>query len=175
MKRISLAVLFSFSIAGSAFAASNNTISFQGEVTDQTCSVTVNGESSSPLILLPTVAATELSASGITAGTTPFVMGVSCDSAATADTKISTVFVGNNVSADGNLGNTGTAENVEIQILDSKGTAISSLANYKASNDLALASGESSSSAEYKAQYFATGKAGKGTVLASMQYSISYQ
>lgn len=175
MKSIKISALCTLFVASSTLAASNNTINFQGEVTSQTCSATVNGQSASPVILLPTVAASQLATSGATAGATTFTMGVNCTTAVATSTKISTVFVGNNVATDGNLTNTGTAGKVEIQILDSAGTAIPSLANYKASGDLTLAAAATTKSATYTAQYYATGQATAGTVLASMQYSISYQ
>lgn len=39
-------------------------------------------------------------------------------------TKISTVFVGNQVTSNGNLGNTGSAKNVEVQLLDTSDAVI---------------------------------------------------
>ncbi len=58
-------------------SASNNTITFQGEVTAQTCSVTVNGLEANPVVLLPTVSSSDLDASGQTKGKTTFTLGVS--------------------------------------------------------------------------------------------------
>ena len=161
----------------SAFASSDNTISFQGEVTDQTCSLTVNGNDSAPIILLPTVAATSLAASADVAGATTFEMGITGCTSATSSTTISTVFVGNLVDSTnaGTLGNSGTAENVNIQLLDSSGTAIDLSSTYTASGDLTLASGDTAATSTYTAQYYATGAATAGTVAASLQYAISYQ
>ncbi len=53
------------------FAASENTIRFQGEVNAQTCNVNVNDATGSPIILLPTVSTAELSTAKSTAGKTP--------------------------------------------------------------------------------------------------------
>ena len=72
-KIIALSVFFGLS---SAVSASDNTITFQGEVTDQTCSVTVNGNALSPVVLLPTVSISDF-ASSTTAGATAFEVGVS--------------------------------------------------------------------------------------------------
>jgi len=157
------------------FAASDNTISFQGEVTDATCSLTVNGNSVAPIVLLPTIPASELAASGDVAGATEFEVGVSGCTGAT--TSISSVFVGNQVDTAyaGTLANTGTAKNVNIQILDTKSEPIDLTSGYKAAGDLSPGTGESSATATYKAQYFATGVATAGTVAASLQYAISYQ
>ena len=101
-----------------ASAVSDNTISFQGEVTDETCSLTVNGNDTAPIILLPTVSTSDLSASGDVAGATTFEMGLSgCTGSTTDSTTISTVFAGNLVeTTNGTLGNTGTAENVTVQM-----------------------------------------------------------
>ena len=54
-KIIAMGVVFGLSSAASVFAASDNTITFQGEVTDQTSAVTINGNAASPVVLLPTV------------------------------------------------------------------------------------------------------------------------
>ena len=159
-----------------ANSASDNTINFQGEVTDQTCSVTVNGNTTAPVVLMPTVSTSDLSASGETAGQTTFTMGLTgCTANTSASTTVSTVFVGNNVSSAGNLGNTGTASNVDVQILDTANTVIDLTDGYTASGDLTLATDATESSADYTAQYYATGASTAGTVAASLQYAVTYQ
>lgn len=75
------AVAFGFvaslvAVPGMALAY-GNTISFQGEVADETCEVSVNGNNASPVVLLPTVSASQLNAAGQTAGQTTFDIGVS--------------------------------------------------------------------------------------------------
>jgi major type 1 subunit fimbrin (pilin) len=174
---LSLALLISSAVmSASALAASDNTINFQGEVTAETCSVSVNGNDATPVVLLPTVSTTELNASGSTAGQTTFTVGVSgCTGDSSATTKVSTVFVGNNVSASGNLSNTGTATNVEVQILDPQSAVVDLTSGYTGSGDLTLQAGESAGSATYFAQYYATGTATAGTVAASLQYAVTYQ
>lgn len=96
--------------ASQAFSASNNTVSFQGEVTSETCTVTVNGNSVKPIVLLPSVNVSALGAAGKTAGQATFDIGVSgCTGDAKTATTISSVFAGNSVSTIGNLGNVATA------------------------------------------------------------------
>lgn len=68
MNKITLAMALFAASTTVAMAASNNTITFQGEVTAQTCSVTVNGLDANPMVLLPTVSSGDLNASGKTAG-----------------------------------------------------------------------------------------------------------
>jgi len=100
----------------SVFAASANTITFQGEVTDETCTVAVNGESASPVVLLETVSKSQLATNGDTAGGADFDISISgCASNAAGVPNFSTVFVGNQVTGSGNLGNTDSATNVEIK------------------------------------------------------------
>lgn len=161
-------------VCGMAFA-SDNTITFQGEVADETCSVTVNGNSASPVVLLPTVSAGQLNASGQTAGATTFDIGVSGCTGSPDGLTVSTVFVGNQVTSAGNLGNTGSAGNVELQIVDTTGAEINFTNGFTADGDLVMGANETSASAAYTAQYFATGVATPGSVMATMQYSVSYQ
>lgn len=165
--------------ASQAFALSNNTITFQGEVASETCSVTVNGNTAKPLVLLPTVNVSALAASGQTAGQTTFDIGVTgCTGNATAETTVSTVFAGNSVSTAGNLTNvaaTDAAANVEIQILDTKATVIDfNKGSFNGAGDLKLAAGATAASATYTAQYYATGVSTAGAVESTMQYAVSY-
>lgn len=75
----------------------------------------INGNQAKPVVLLPTVSTKELSEQGKTAGPITFDIGLSgCTGSQDKTTKISTVFVGNQVTSNGNLGNTGSAKNVEV-------------------------------------------------------------
>jgi major type 1 subunit fimbrin (pilin) len=169
-------VMTSLLFSVSAVAASDNTINFQGEVSDETCSVAVNGNSASPVVLMPTVSKSELATSGDTAGQTAFTVGLTgCSGSSSTSTKVSTVFVGNNVTANGNLANTGTAQNVEVQLIDSKDAVINLTGGYTGDGDLTLAADATESSATYNAQYYATGVSSPGTVAASLQYAVTYQ
>jgi len=170
---IFIGIIIGMSSVTSAFAASDNTITFQGEVTDQTCAVTVNGNDVSPVVLLPTVSTSDFSSS-TTAGATTFEVGVSGCATETADRTLSTVFIGNQITTSGNLGNTGTAKNVEIQILDKARAVIDFTSNFTGNGDLMLTAGETSASAGYTAQYYTTGTPTVGDVSASLQYAVSY-
>ena len=79
------------------------------------------------------------------------------------------------MTANGNLANSGTATNVEVQLVDSKDAVINLTGGYTGSGDLTLAAGETESSATYNAQYYANGVATAGTVEASLQYAVTYQ
>lgn len=157
-----------------------NTINFQGEVTDQTCQVSVNGNTSDPTVLLPTVPATALTTAGDTAGQTTFTVAVTdCMAPMSTTQAIDTVFVGNLVTAGGNLGNTGTATNVALQLLDPAAPTVPfdlSAASGVAAPGLALAEGETAASHDFAVRYITeTGGATPGSVLGSVQYSVSYE
>jgi len=170
------AMVASVILSSSAMAASSNTITFMGEVTDQTCSININGSAAAPVVLLPSVATSVLAKSADTAGTTNFDVGVSGCTANPAGMNVSSEFVGNNISSTtGNLANSGTASNVEIQILDTTGKDIDFRNAFRGAGDLALQANETQKTASYSVQYYATGAATVGTVQASMQYAVSYQ
>lgn len=177
MKKLVIASALSVLFASQAFAASDNTITFKGEVADETCSVTVNGNASSPLVLLPTVSTSDLAAAADTAGQTTFDIAVTDCPAALDGKTISTRFAGNNVSTNGNLGNIASdaAANVEVQILDTANTVIDLTSEFTADGDLSLASGESEASATYTAQYYATAASTAGEVEGTMQYAVVYE
>lgn len=157
-----------------SFAASMNTITFKGQVSDQTCQVSVNGNSGSPVVVLPTVPASALALTGATTGETPFTITVSDCTAPAADLNIKTTFLGANVNVGGNLGNTGTAQNVAIQLLNGAGGTPITLSGMTSVPGLVLATGATSASHEFAAQYIATGTAVSGTVSASAQYALDY-
>ncbi|CNH27869.1 fimbrial protein [Yersinia pekkanenii] len=175
MNKITLAIALFAASTTASMAASNNTITFQGEVTAQTCSVTVNGLEANPIVLLPTVSSGDLNTSGKTAGKTTFTLGVSGCTADATDIDIKTNFVGNQVSASGNLKNTGTAANVELQLLkDATTTTGIDLNSGLAQDGIVLEAGQTSAEHYFAVQYFATGQAAPGSVNASVQYSVSY-
>lgn len=170
MKYIILASLLTLPIVG--YAEQSNVITFQGQVDDVTCSVSINGSDSSPIVLLQTAKKTDLATAGATAIPTEFTLQLTdCGAAKTATASL----VGNNVTTNGNLGNTGTAANVSIQILD-KGTPIvfSGSSAVTAGSGTALTDG--SGTMPFVAQYYAeTAEVTAGSVQATMQYAITYQ
>ncbi|WP_145492215.1 fimbrial protein [Yersinia rohdei] len=175
MNKITLAIALFSASTSIAMAASNNTITFQGEVTAQTCSVSVNGVDANPMVLLPTVSSSDLDASGKTAGKTTFTLGVTGCASSAADIDIKTVFVANQVTTSGNLGNTGTATNVELQLLkDATTTTGINLNSNVAQDGIVLKAGDTSAEHDFAVQYYATGQAGPGSVIGSVQYAVSY-
>ncbi|MDN0108645.1 fimbrial protein [Yersinia rochesterensis] len=175
MNKITLAMALFAASTTASMAASNNTITFQGEVTAQTCAVTVNGLDANPMVLLPTVSSSDLDASGKTAGKTTFTLGVSGCAASADDIDVKTVFVGNQVTTNGNLQNTGTASNVELQLLkDAVTTTGINLNSGVAQDGIVLKANATSAEHDFAVQYFATGQTTPGSVIASVQYAVSY-
>ncbi|MGL6021458.1 MAG: fimbrial protein [Gibbsiella quercinecans] len=177
--KLKLVALALIAFSGTAFADSANTVQFKGEVSTQTCSVNINGNESNPVVLLPTVAANTLATAGSAAGATTFTVNVTgCTANPDSSTAIQTVFAGNNVTSNGNLGNTGTATNVSIQLLDSDASSPLSFSSgsVATSSAMTLASGETSTSQDLVARYYAE-SAGvtAGSVTATAQYAITYQ
>lgn len=159
------------------FAASENTIRFQGEVNAQTCNVNVNDATGSPIILLPTVSTAELSTAKSTAGKTPFTINLTgCVAPDAGSTQAMAInLAGNNISPTGDLLNTGTAENVALRLLDSNDNAIDLSGGTARITGMTLESGSTSASQNFSVVYYSdSGKAGAGTVLSSVQYSVSY-
>jgi len=164
-------------ISFNAFSASQNTIRFQGEVNAQTCNVNVNDATGSPIILLPTVSTTALSTAKSTTGKTPFTINLTgCVAPASGSTQaININLVGNNISSTGDLLNTGTAKNVALRLLDSSDKAIDLSGGAATVSGMTLASGSTSASQNFSVEYYSdSGSAGAGTVLSSVQYSVSY-
>lgn len=176
MKMKNIAILVSGLVLSTA-ALADNTIKFQGEVADQTCDISINGNASTPLILLPTVTTTSLATSGATAGQTPFTIGLTgCTASTTATTAIKTFFVGNNLTADGRMGNTGTAGGVTLQLVDPASPTLPlDLTGQTGAPGLSLATNATSTSYDFAVEYYSEGTATPGSVLGSVQYSVSYQ
>ncbi len=153
-------------------------ITFQGEVTNQTCEAQVNGQSNG-LVLLPAVQSTALTSSGSTAGLTPFTVSISDCAAPVADANVTTNFLGSSVSAAGNLKNMASSDpagRVQLQLMTkgSGGTAVV-LNGVTPVAGLVLPAGQTSTSHTFGVQYISEeGGATAGAVQSSVEYSLSY-
>ena len=154
-------------------------MTFQGEVSTQTCKTEVNGQENAT-VLLPTVPESSLASAGTTAGLTPFTIAIKDCATAGADTQIGTKFLGQSVTAAGNLGNVAAANpagNVAIQLTtDAAGTTPVTLNGVTTVAGLELKTGQTSASHQFGAQYIAEGGAASaGAVTAVVEYTLSYQ
>lgn len=173
-----LAVAAAFAVPGLAFAA--NTINFSGEVTDQTCSAVVDGNTD-PTVVLDSVPTTALSGVGTVAGETSFTLQLTgCAAPSGTDEHFSTLFQATNATSTGNLTNTasGGAQGVALQLLDGPGGSAVNLAGGAAvaAGDIVLADGQTSTSYDYAVQYVAEeATVTPGPVLGSVTYTLRYE
>lgn len=172
-----LVVVACFVFVNAAYSDSGSTIHFQGEVTDETCTISVDGNSTSSIVLLPAVSAASLANSGDTAGETPFTVGVhNCSGTSGKDLNIKTIFLAHNITRNNRIGNTGSAKNVSLEIVKPEASKdVIDVTGNRGTEGLVLKANEKSASHGFAVRYKSDGKATAGTVLGSVQYSISYQ
>lgn len=153
-------------------AMAAETITFQGTIDSNTCTVGVGG-TASPTVTLPTVGVASLDSVGKTAGATPFTINISGCSATADDVAVR--FSAHN--PDGaNLGLTpaSTATGVSVQLLS--GSAGSTPIAFNTGIATSATATTASGSAAYNltAQYYAKAAAGAGSVVAVTDYEVIY-
>lgn len=167
-----------------ANAASSGTITFNGELTDSTCDVEVNGQSSDASVTLPTVSIKQLTQPGNTAGRTAFNMKLSDCVVGTegGHSKVAAFFQpGATVDlATGRLKNTNTsgATMVDLQLLDVTGNySAINVGNTDQVESMGYVDIESDGSAvlPYAVEYYANGQTTPGTVTSSVVYNLQYK
>ncbi len=169
-------------IALPQLALAGNTIVFNGEVTNQTCSAVVGGNTD-PTIMLDSVPASELTgAVGKTAGETTFTLQLTgCAAPGTGTTEnFKTLFQATNPTSSGNLANTAAqgATGVALQLLSAPGGSPVKLlgGTAVAAGNIVLASGQTSASHDYAVQYIAeSASVTTGPVLGSVIYTLRYE
>jgi major type 1 subunit fimbrin (pilin) len=157
--------------------ASDGTITFNGKITAQTCTISGNGGPASFTVQLPTVSTSSLTAAAAVAGATPFNIALTACSPDSGN--VSTYFeAGSTVDAStGNLFNaTGSATNVEVNLLNSDSSVISLGKPQATQNSKVVAIASGAATLNYIAQYVAVnGASTAGTVASTVTYSMSYQ
>lgn len=160
--------------------AADGTITITGTITDTTCSINGNtaGSDFTKAIILPTVTASSLSESGQTAGTSqPSDLEFKLTGCSSATKAIAQFENGPTVDQNtGNLNNSGTAQNVQVQLLNGDMAPIDIRTN--SNNDLAtngVAVTGNAADLKYYARYFAKAAATAGTVNSTVQFSMQYQ
>jgi len=163
--------------AAPALASAQNTVTFVGEITDQTCEAKVN-DLEHATVLMPTMNSNAFSGVGSSAGETPFTVTVTGCTAKLTDTNINTVFLGQNVTADGTLGNIATtnpAQGVSVQLLYSAGGSPIQLAGATYAPGLVLPANATATSHTFAARYYASAASvGTGAIQAKVEYTLSY-
>ncbi|MFY0480741.1 fimbrial protein [Achromobacter marplatensis] len=173
---LSVAVLSIASFSVQIAHANDGKITFNGNVTAQTCQI--NKDSSKDFeVTLPTVSTSTLSGAGKTAGTTRFEISLTECSAGI--TNVRAFFEhANGTTTDGRLKNSSAtgATNVEIELV--RGEDVSPIivgAPVATQGVLPVTVIEGNAKLVYAARYYATGAAGPGPVVAQTVYTIAYQ
>ncbi|KWR81583.1 fimbrial protein [Cupriavidus sp. IDO] len=159
-KLISAATVLGAALASQLANAADGTITFTGNITSQTCTISGNGSGGKDFtVALPKVSTASLSTAGKTAGRTPFTINLSA----------CTPTSGMKLSA-------GDASNVQIALLNGiDASDIKAGATDAAQNSKSVALSGGSATLSYYAQYYATGVATAGTANSSVMYTIAYQ
>ncbi|SMF53009.1 fimbrial protein [Pseudogulbenkiania subflava] len=175
--------LLSAMIAAGVIAISQNamaadgTITFNGNITAQTCTINGNGSGSKDFtITLPTVSSSTLASAGQTAGRTPFNIALTnC----TPNTGNVHAFFEAGPTTDATTGrlilNAGGATNVQLGLLNSDFTEIKAGFADASQNSKSVAITSGSATLPYYVQYVATGTASAGAANSSVLYTIAYQ
>lgn len=163
---------------GAQFAhAADGTITFNGQITAQTCTINGNGSGAKDFtVTLPTVSAKTLAAAGATAGSTGFQIGLSGCTPNSGN--VHTFFEAGPTTdtTTGNLKlNAGGAANVQIGLLNSSFQPIKAGFADGVQNSTSVAISSGSATLQYYAQYVATGAASAGAANSSVLYTIAYQ
>ncbi|MBA7935130.1 MAG: fimbrial protein [Klebsiella huaxiensis] len=181
---VSTSIFAVFALAAfSTQAASTGTITFNGELTDTTCEVDINGQGSDATVILPTVGVNQLTASGDTTGRTSFNMNISDCVIGTegGHSKVAAFFQpGNTVDlSTGHLKNVGgSATNVDLRLLDASNSyAPINVGNTDQVNGMAYVDINADGTAllPYAVEYFANAQTTPGTVTSSVVYNLQYK
>jgi major type 1 subunit fimbrin (pilin) len=177
MKKILVSAALAALLGTAAFSAGavDGTITFNGKVNSNTCTINA-GTGPSFAVTLPTVGASALgTTAGTVAGTTPFNIALS---ACSATGTVKAYFEpGSTINANGRLSNTattGAATGVDLQVLNNSQAAIN--LNTQANTTTATIA-SNAATLNYYVQYYNTAAAavGAGTVTSTVNYTIQYQ
>ena len=177
INKLFLGMILGAGVLVSQFALAGPTtgnIIFNGALTADTCVVT-NGTSGNITVTLPTLPVTSLGASGATAGSTPFQIVLSkCPSLIPVRVLYSLGSAG--ITTD-RLNNSGSATNVQIQLLNSASGVISlGQLSAAAQGDVPVVTDATGAATlAYTARYYANGAAaGAGSVTSNAVYTIVF-
>jgi len=179
MKNFKNLALLAVVVAAPSMAAGTNTITFQGTVIPQTCSVQIEG-TNNPTITLPKVSVKQLSQASDVAGVTPFKVTVDkCDSV--GSTIVNVRLVGAQISSGGRLVNTAAeadkAQNVELQLLEGVSGAPIDLSQAGVAEfpPVVIDDGQVKGEHTFAVRYFATAAATPGLVQSVVNYDTVYE
>jgi major type 1 subunit fimbrin (pilin) len=182
MKKVAIAVSIAalFGAVNMANAASTGTITFNGELTANTCDVKVNNQNVDGTVTLPTISANQLTLAGNTSGLTGFTVELENCSGAALNGASVFFQAGGGVDQDsGRLNNIGgTASNVQLQLRDGSSSSQAVIKAGDTSQVLDTTYVDISAThaiLPYLVEYYATDATTPGTVITSAVYSIQYR
>jgi major type 1 subunit fimbrin (pilin) len=175
-KLLSTIAFVAIASASQFASAADGTITFNGQITAQTCTINGGGAASNFAVTLPTVSSSSLAAAGQTAGRTPFTISLTNCTPATGNVH---TFFEAGPTTDSTTGhlivNAGGATNVQIDLLNSDATDIKAGFADASQNSLPVAITTGAATLNYFAQYIATGAATAGAANSSVMYTMAYQ
>ncbi|MGB5939925.1 MAG: fimbrial protein [Rhodanobacter sp.] len=176
MNKILLPAALAVALTAAAFAptaqaANSGTINISGKVINDTCTISVNGGSSTSSVTLPVVATGALNVAGATAGDTNFDIKLTgCDSNVTSARM---AFAGGNIDPNGNLNTSGAGQATNLQVRLLSGALVINASSQANAPAIAVASGTGTTT--LTAQYYANGAAvGAGLVNTSVNFTLTY-
>lgn len=175
-----LALALSSIVASSAFAA-DGTITINGQITDTTCTISVDGGNTDATVTLPTVSVSSLATTGATAGATPFNISLSNCTGLSLQTASTYFEPGAYVDSQTGRLNIDTtapdaAGNVQVQLLNAERNAIVAGASVdNGQNDIPVDITSGSGVLNYYAQYYATDASTAGSVTTQVDYTMVYE
>ncbi|MFY0477184.1 fimbrial protein [Achromobacter marplatensis] len=158
--------------------AADGTITFNGQITAQTCTINGNGTGAKDFtVKLPTVSSSTLANTGATAGRTPFQIALTACTPSSGNVH---TFFEAGPTTDATTGNlilnAGGASNVQIGLLNASDFSPIKAGFADASqNSKSVAITTGAATLSYIAQYVATGVATAGLANSSVMYTIAYQ
>lgn len=169
------------SCVSNSIFASDGTITINGQITDTTCSISVNGGSNDATVTLPTISSSTLSEAGETAGATPFRISLSNCSGTALGTASTYFEPGAYVDSSTGRLNIDTAaadaaKNVQVELLNSdRNSIVAGAAVANGQNDIPIDISSGSGVLNYYARYYATAKTSPGAVTTQIDYTMTYQ
>lgn len=178
---LSAALVAGLGLAFVPGVSSAGTITIQGKIMSQSCTVKVNGGAADNTVTLPAIAADVFTGDGDTAGDTEFTIGLS-----NCDTQFATLNAAAVFDANGNVDpdthnllltdtGTGAAKGIQIQLTDGSGNSINlSAKDAEGQNSPSIDVASGSGTLNYKARYYSKGAVEPGTVNTTVSYTIAY-
>ncbi|MDQ8051195.1 fimbrial protein [Luteibacter sp.] len=189
----STALIAALGLVATQASATDGTITFNGQVTDATCTITGGGAATGTgnlTVTLPTVSTTALPSTGTVAGSTPFTLnlggGTNCTNGKTAALWVETTATPALDTATGALKNQASGgSNVQVQMLNGNdnqpinlginAAVVNGQSLISANHQPAATIAGNTATLKYVAQYYAANAAATpGAVTTYLTYSMQY-